>query len=110
MDLHVYLPHLQEDVADLFAHFEERVQSAAIRRKTLSLEVVLLVRGCLPRVTAIVMIYRHTLRMMGAYLVSISIVRSVSGFDIDVLKADPFLTVNHWPFLLFRSRRSQRGI
>ena len=52
MGARIYLPHLQEDVADLFAHFEERVQGTAIWRKTFGFEVVLLVRGRLPRATA----------------------------------------------------------
>ena len=34
------------------------------------------------------------------YLVSMSTVRSVSGFAMEVLKLDPFETVNHWPFLM----------
>lgn len=103
MDTRIDSPHLQEDVADLFTHFEEWVQSAATRGKTLGLEVVLLVRGRLPRVTEIAMRYHHMLQRTGTCLVSISMVRSVSGFDIDVLNADSFLTVNHWPFLYFRS-------
>lgn len=30
-----------------------------------------------------------------------STVRSVSGLAVDVLKLEPFPTVNHWPFLKF---------
>ena len=36
------------------------------------------------------------------YLVSMSTVRSVSGFAMEVLKLEPFETVNHWPFLMER--------
>lgn len=32
--------------------------------------------------------------------VNISTVKSVSGFAVEVLKLEPFLTVNHWPFLV----------
>lgn len=39
-----------------------------------------------------------------AYVVSISIVRSVSGFAVDVLKLGPFCTVNHCPFLNTRNQ------
>lgn len=48
MGARIYLPHLQEDVADLLAHFEEWVQGAAVRGKTLGVEVVFLVCGCFP--------------------------------------------------------------
>lgn len=36
------------------------------------------------------------------YDVSMSAVKSVSGFAIDVLKFEPLFTVNHWPFLCFK--------
>ena len=36
---------------------------------------------------------------MFTYVVSISTVRSVSGFAADVLKLGPLCTVNHCPFL-----------
>ena len=38
------------------------------------------------------------------YLVSMSTVRSVSGFAMEVLKLEPFETVNHWPFLMERKQ------
>ena len=34
------------------------------------------------------------------YEVSMSTVKSVSGLVVDMLKLEPLLTVNHWPFLL----------
>ena len=44
----LYVPHFQENVPDLFSHFQQGVERSTIRWDTFSFKVVLLERGSLP--------------------------------------------------------------
>ena len=90
------LPHLEEDVAHLLSHLQQGMECTAIRIYAFCFEIVLFELCCFPGTTI-----QDRIQWEGkkgrrhAYDVSISTVRSVSGFAVEVLKFGPFRTVNH---------------
>lgn len=79
------------------------MESASIGEYSFCFKVVLFESGSFPSTAARAekrLDETTRMRNESMYDVSISTVRSVSGFAVDVLKFGPLFTVNHCPFLL----------
>lgn len=73
------------------------MECASVSGYTLRFEVVLFEGGCFPRATVLETDEMGEVSLESKYThdASISAVKSVSGFTVDVLKFVPFSTVNH---------------
>lgn len=87
------------------------MEGSSVCGNSFCFKVVFFEGGCFPCSSIGLFSYERILRDVGAYEVSMSTVRSVSGLAVDVLKLTPFCTVNHCPFLdVFELVHMQKSI